>query len=97
MHVDCPWRLTDDAGTEHANEDSDQWRFEAVERHNLVVEGALSTADHGAVVRFDGGWVLEVSPDGSDDDEPVEYWRLFEPDQDRPHLIARSDGIDLEG
>jgi hypothetical protein len=63
LHVDCPWRLTDDAGAEQANEDSDEWRFGALGRQNLVVERALSTADHGVVVHFGGGRVLEVSPD----------------------------------
>jgi hypothetical protein len=97
LHVDCPWRLIDEAGTEHANEDSDEWRFEALERQRPVVERALGTAQHGVVIHFKGGWALQVSPDDTGDDEAVEYWRLFEPYQDRPHLIARSNGVDLEG
>ena len=97
LHVDSPWRLTDDARAEQANEDSDEWRYEALERQDLVVERASSTADHGLVVHFRGGWMLEVSPDGSESDETVEYWRFFEPYQDRPHLIARSNGVDLDG
>lgn len=96
LHVDCPWQLTDAAGAEHANEESDEWRFEALESNTLVVERAVSTADHGMVVNFGGGWVLEVSPDSPEDEEPVEYWRLFEPYQERPHLVARSDGVDHE-
>jgi hypothetical protein len=96
LHVDCPWRLTDDAGAEHANEESDDWRFEALQRNNLIVERAVSTADHGLVAYFGGGWVLEVSPDSSEDKETVEHWRLFEPYQDGAHLVARSDGIDHE-
>ena len=97
LHVDCPWRLVDDAGTEHANEDSEDWRFEALGHQSLVVERALSTGDYGAVIQFIGGWTLRVSPDLTDDDEVIEYWRFFEPYQGRPHLIARSDGVDLEG
>jgi hypothetical protein len=96
LHVDCHWRLTDPAGAEHANEESEDWRFEALKRNNLVVERVMSTADHGVVAYFDGGWVLEVSPDTSEYEEIVEYWRLFEPYRDRPHLVARSDGIDHE-
>ena len=58
----------------------------------LEVSGAVPDAAGGLRIEFREGFRLELSPITAENDD--EYWRLFRPDSDRPHMVVSARGVE---
>lgn len=61
---------------------------------NFFVESIDSDAVGGLKVFLSEGFVLEVFPDSTEDDEYSEFWRFFNRKNGSPHFVVTIKGID---
>lgn len=61
---------------------------------NIIVESIESDDVGGLKVFLSEGFVLEVFPDSSEDDEYSEFWRFFNRKDGSPHFVVAGNGID---
>jgi len=90
LHLDCPWQLVGPDGLA-ASDESEPESLAAVGRPPLICEAASSAGDGGAAIRFAGGWALSVCAGGPND---LEFWRLFRPGMDEPHVVVGPAGVE---
>jgi hypothetical protein len=59
------------------------------------VQSADADSSGHLLIRLTNGDVLEVQPDDavSDSDE-IEYWRVFQPGLETPHVVSSNRGIE---
>ncbi|PGY07105.1 hypothetical protein [Bacillus sp. AFS031507] len=67
--------------------------LEAVQE-NCIVESIDSDNVGGFKVFLSEGFVFEVFPDTSEDDEYSEFWRFFNRKDGSPHFVVTGNGID---
>jgi hypothetical protein len=48
----------------------------------------------GFILTFSNGYMLEVFPDSSEDDDQSEHWRFFNRKENGPHFVVTGNGID---
>jgi hypothetical protein len=85
LHLDCPWQLLGPAGLVIATDQSEPELLSHVGSQTLVCEKVSGSEDGGASLQFAGGWLLVVEPGDPDD---LEYWRLFRPGTEGPHVVV---------
>ena len=61
---------------------------------NIIVESIDSDEVGGLKVFLSEGFVLEVFPDSTQDDEYSEFWRFFNRKNTSPHFVVTINGID---
>lgn len=57
-----------------------------------IVERVESDEVGGLKIFLSQGYLLEVFPDTSEDDEYSEFWRLFNRKEDSPHFVVTGNG-----
>ncbi|UAT31064.1 hypothetical protein K7T73_01995 [Bacillus badius] len=67
--------------------------LEDVQRH-IIVESIDVDNVGGLTVSLSEGFVLEVFPDSSEEDEYSEFWRFFSRVDGSPHFVVAGNGID---
>ena len=63
---------------------------------NTIVERVDSDEVGGLKIFLSQGYLLEVFPDTSEDDEYREFWRLFKRKEDSPHFVVTGNGLKNE-
>jgi hypothetical protein len=63
---------------------------------HTIVERVDSDEVGGLKIFLSQGYLLEVFPDTSEDDEYSEFWRLFNRKEDSPHFVVTGNGIENE-
>ncbi|MDC7722602.1 hypothetical protein [Priestia megaterium] len=58
----------------------------------MIVERVESDEVGGLKIFLSQGYLLEVFPDTSEDDEYSEFWRLFNRKEDSPHFVVTGNG-----
>lgn len=94
LHLGCPWQLIGPAGELLASDDSEPDVLARLASPPLLCSTARSCEGGAFELGFAGGERLHVEPD---DPTSEEYWRLFCPYSDQPHLVVGPAGIDPEG
>ncbi|HWL22436.1 hypothetical protein H7K20_18910 [Priestia aryabhattai] len=69
--------------------------IEDINEHTIV-ERFESDEVGGLKIFLSQGYLLEVFPDTSEDDEYSEFWRLFNRKEDSPHFVVTGNGIENE-
>lgn len=95
-------------GWNEENDDFD-WDVQGNNRFDERIESFIeNTKEHVAVERVEPdevgglkiflsqGYLLEVFPDTSEDDEYSEFWRFFNRRENSPHFIVTGNGIENE-
>ena len=94
LHISSSWTWRSDSGFVRADEDAtDLSALGLLSAH--VQRSDADQAGH-LVLRMDNGDALEVLPDAAvtDPKEEIEYWRVFQPGLERPHVVASNTGIE---
>ena len=63
---------------------------------NTIVERVDSDEVGGLKIFLSQGYLLEVFPDTSEDDEYSEFWRLFKRKEDSSHFVVTGNGLKNE-
>lgn len=95
-------------GWNEENDDFD-WDVQGNNRFDERIESFIeNTKEHVAVERVEPdevgglkiflsqGYLLEVFPDTSEDDEYSEFWRFFNRRENSPHFVVTGNGIENE-
>lgn len=95
-------------GWNEENDDFD-WDVQGNNRFDERIESFIeNTKEHVAVERVEPdevgglkiflsqGYLLEVFPDTSEDDEYSEFWRFFNQRENSPHFVVTGNGIENE-
>ncbi|MDC0706514.1 hypothetical protein [Priestia sp. AB] len=95
-------------GWNQENDDFD-WDVQGNNRFDERIESFIeNTKEHVAVERvkpdevgglkifLSQGYLLEVFPDTSEDDEYSEFWRFFNRRENSPHFVVTGNGIENE-
>jgi hypothetical protein len=93
VHVSSCWTWRTESGFIRADEDS----TDLSQLGLLMARVESSNADESGrlTLRFDNGDVLEVEPDvSSNEADGIEYWRLFQPGLETPHVVSSNVGIE---
>jgi hypothetical protein len=93
LHVGCPWRLVGPAGELLACDESGPEVLAGL-ASPLFCSGVRVGTDGAFDLAFVGVETLVVEPD---DRSCEEFWRLFRPASEQPHLVVGSGGIDPTG
>ena len=91
LHLDCPWRLVGPTGLAVATDESEPEELARLGSPPLVCAAVSGSDEGGAGVQFVGGWRLVVEPGDPDD---LEYWRLFRPGAEGPHVVVSAAGVE---
>ena len=83
LHIQCSWRIAKGNKIEDINE-------------HTIVERVDSDEVGGLKIFLSQGYLLEVFPDTSEDDEYSEFWRLFNRKEDSPHFVVTGNGVKNE-
>ncbi|AUO13532.1 hypothetical protein [Priestia megaterium] len=63
---------------------------------HTILERVDSDEVGGLKIFLSQGYLLEVFPDTSEDDEYSEFWRLFNRKEDSPHFVVTGNGVKNE-
>jgi hypothetical protein len=91
LHLDCPWRLIEPTGLVVATDASEPDLLAQVGSPPLFCAVVSGASDGGVSIRFVGGWLLVIEPAGPDH---LEYWRLFQPGMEGPHVVVGPAGVE---
>jgi hypothetical protein len=91
LHLDCPWRLVGPTGLVVATDQSEPELLAQVGSPPMVCATVSGSDDGGVRLQFAGGWLLVVDPG---DPDHLEYWRLFLPGTDEPHVVVGAAGVE---
>ena len=93
LHVSSCWTWRAESGFMRADEHS----TDLSELGGLMARVQSSDGDESGrlTLRLDNGDVLQVEPDNSGNEaKEVEFWRLFQPGLETPHVVASNVGIE---
>jgi len=92
VHVSSCWTWRTESGFVRADEDS----TDLSQLGLLMTRVQSSNVDEsgGLTLRFDNGDALQVEPnDSRNETDEIEYWRLFQPGLEAPHVVSSNLGI----
>jgi len=81
------WDWSEDETWNPMDHDANRWdeRIKPWTARSYVLQAATADSLGGVRLALEDGFVLEVFPDWSHDGE---YWRVFAPDDSRPHFVV---------
>jgi len=90
LHLDCAWQLVDEQGSVLANSHSNPEVFDKLASAGLVCQSAVAGAFGDFRLAFTSGVALLVN---DNDTECIEWWRLFRPGNESPHMVVGPTGV----
>jgi len=94
LHLGSGWRWITDSGLVRADENSSRDELAVLGRDGPRLDTITAFGNGGLTLRFVSGEQLEVSGESEEEEEESEYWRLFQPGLQTPHLVVSNSGAD---